>query len=77
MEGNKCNKRGRERQILYDFTYMRNLENKANEPIYQNGSRVIDTETRQVAAREEGAEERREMGGGDEEVQTFVCTIEL
>ena len=48
MEGNKCNKRGRERQILYDFTYMRTLENKANEPIYQNGSRVIDTETRQV-----------------------------
>ena len=56
---------------------MRNLENKANEPTYQNRSRVIDTETRQVVAREEGAEERREIDDGDEEVQTFVCTIEL
>ena len=77
MGGNKCNKRGREGQILYHFTYMRNLENKANEPTYQNRSRVIDTETRQVVAREEGAEERREIDDGDEEVQTYVCTIEL
>ena len=26
----KWNKSGRERQILYDFTYMSNLKNKAN-----------------------------------------------
>ena len=46
------------------FTYMRNLENKANEPTYQNRSRVIDTETRQVVAKGEGVEGRDGVGAG-------------
>ena len=41
----------RERQILYSFTYMWNLENKTNK---QNGNRLIDTENKLMISRWEG-----------------------
>ena len=47
----KWNKSVRERQILYDFTYICNLKNKINE---QNWNRLIDAETRLMIARGEG-----------------------
>ena len=39
----------RERQILYDLTYIWNLKNK------QNKNRLIGTENKQVGARGDGA----------------------
>ena len=39
-------KSDRERQIPYDFTYMRNLKNKINEQIKQSRNRLIDTENK-------------------------------
>ena len=44
----KLNKPVRERQVLYDFTYMWNLKNNINE---QNGGRIKGTENRLTAVR--------------------------
>ena len=41
----------------------------------QNRNRVIDTETKQVVAREEESGRRKERDEGDERVQTFSCKI--
>jgi len=41
----------------------------------QNRNRVIDTETKQVVAREEESGRREEIGEGDERVQTYSCKI--
>ncbi len=38
----KWNKSDRERQILYDFTYMWNLKTKTNEQTKQNRNRLTD-----------------------------------
>ena len=50
---------------MYDFTYMCNLKNKTHEQIYLHRNRVIDTENKQVVARGERIEGRREIGEGD------------
>ena len=50
----KWNKSDRERQILYDFTYMWNFKNKTNEQTLQNLNRVMHAENKQVVAREGG-----------------------
>ena len=50
----KWNKSDRERQILYDFTYMSNLKNKRNEQAKQRRNRFIDTENNPVFVRGEG-----------------------
>ena len=42
---------------MYDFTYMWNLENRAE--------RLIDTENKLVVAREERSGDRGEIGEGD------------
>ena len=41
----------------------------------QSRNRVIDTETKQVVAREEESGRREEIGEGDERVQTYSCKI--
>ena len=61
----KWSKSDRERQILHDLTSMWNLQNKTNEQTQQNRNRSIDTENKQVVAREEGCRERKEIGEGD------------
>ena len=43
----------RERQILYDITYMQNLKYDTNEVIFQT-RRLIDIENTLVVAKEEG-----------------------
>ena len=47
---------------------MWNLKNKTYEQTQRNQNRVIDTENKQVVARGQGSEGRRETGEGDQEV---------
>ena len=54
-----------ERKIVYNFTYMWNLKNKANEQIQQNRNRVIETENKLAVARGEGVKGIKEIGKGD------------
>ena len=58
-------KSDRERQIPYDFTYMRNLKNKINEQIKQSRNRLIDTENKQVVDRRERSGGMGKIGEGD------------
>ena len=55
------NKSDREKQILYDFTYMWNLKNKTNEQTKQNRNWLINTEHILVVA-------RGETGGGTDKI---------
>ena len=64
------NKWDRERQILYDFTYMWNLRKKTSEQ-----TRVTGTENKQVAARGAGAGGKKEIDERDWEVQTSSFKI--
>ena len=59
----------RERQILYNFTYMWNLTNKTK----QNINRLIDTKNKLVFARGEGGGELGEIG--DEELRNKFLVI--
>ena len=52
------NKSNRERQILYDFTYIWNIKNKTN----KQTETVIHTENKQEDARGEWGEERNKWG---------------
>ena len=54
LENVKWNKLDRERQILYDFTYIWNLQNRKNK--HRQAETVTDTENKQTVARgkEEG-----------------------
>ena len=56
---------GRERQIMYDFTYVWNLKNKTNAQTKENCNRIVDTENKQVVVKEKGGMGRREIGEGD------------
>ena len=56
----KWNKPDRERQILYDFTYMWKLKTKQ---MNKHNKRVIDTENQQVVVR--GGWGRKEINEGD------------
>ena len=66
LEGIIINKTDTEWQILCDFTYMWNLKNKTSEQTSQNRNRAIDTENKQVAAREEGKRWRRKETGEED-----------
>lgn len=55
----------RKRQLLYDSTYMWNLKNKTNEQIEQTRNRVLDTENKQVVAREEKDRKMIKIGEGN------------
>ena len=41
-----------QRQILFGFTYMWNLKNKTNEQAQQNRNRVVDSENKQLVAKQ-------------------------
>ena len=49
----KWNKSDKERQILYDLTYMWNLKNE-NKQTNQNKKKLLDTESKGVTARGRG-----------------------
>ena len=49
----KRNKSERERQTLFDATYIWNLKYDTNEPVYET-NRIRDIQTRLVVARREG-----------------------
>ena len=58
----KRNKSERERQTLFDATYIWNLKYDRNEPVYET-NRIRDIQTRLVVARREGG--RKKIGEGD------------
>ena len=69
------NKSDRERQILYDTTYMWNLKIKAAEGAYQNRDRLTDIEKKSVVTSVDRKGERGKMRAGGKEVQaTAMCS---
>ena len=52
----------KERQLLYDITYMWNLKYDTNEPIYET-NKIMDVENRLVVAKGEGVGGREGAGG--------------
>ena len=61
----KWNKLDRERQTLYDFTYMWNLKNKTNKQTQQNRNRVIIQRRNRCLPEGRKWGYRRQIGGGD------------
>ena len=59
-------------QVQCDVTCMWKLKTKTNEPAYPDSNVVIDTENKEVVAREERDVVMRELGERDEDLQTSL-----
>ena len=56
--------------LLYDFTYMWNLNNKTNDQIQEDRNRVSDTENKQVVV-------SGDMGGEGKEIVERALNFQL
>ena len=61
-------KKVRERQILYEITYMYDLKNNTNECIQQNRNRLTDIGNKLEIICGKGEGEKGKLGGGDYEI---------